>query len=63
MAPLSVGAAVMRRHSVTAHKTLDGGLRISKALVKGKALAKGASKATPRPWLIFSHASRWYQKQ
>ncbi|KAJ6472520.1 hypothetical protein C8R45DRAFT_936414 [Mycena sanguinolenta] len=30
---------------VTAHKALGGGLRISKALVKGKALAKGASKA------------------
>ncbi|KAJ7085076.1 hypothetical protein C8R44DRAFT_752972 [Mycena epipterygia] len=31
--------------AVTAHKALGGGLRISKALVKGKALAKGASKA------------------
>jgi hypothetical protein len=30
---------------VTAHKALGEGLRISKALVKGKALAKGASKA------------------
>ncbi|KAJ6540412.1 hypothetical protein B0H19DRAFT_1077821 [Mycena capillaripes] len=33
------------RLEMTSHKALGGGLRISKALVKGKALAKGASKA------------------
>ncbi|KAJ6574117.1 hypothetical protein B0H19DRAFT_1063115 [Mycena capillaripes] len=44
---------------VTAHKALGGGLRISKALVKGKALAKGTSKALAD----FSHASRRYRKQ
>ncbi|KAJ7805983.1 hypothetical protein B0H14DRAFT_2610772 [Mycena olivaceomarginata] len=43
--------------SLTAHKALGGGLRISKALVKGKALAKGTSKALAD----FSHASRRYQ--
>jgi hypothetical protein len=46
------------RIPVTAHKALGGGLRISKALVKGKALANGASKALAD----FSHASRRYQK-
>ncbi len=33
-----------RGQAVTAHKALGGVLRISKALVKGKALAKGTSK-------------------
>ncbi|KAJ6447735.1 hypothetical protein C8R45DRAFT_948379 [Mycena sanguinolenta] len=45
--------------TVTAHKALGGAIRISKALVKGKALAKGASKALAN----FSHASRQCQKQ
>ncbi|KAJ6603090.1 hypothetical protein B0H10DRAFT_2229938 [Mycena sp. CBHHK59/15] len=44
----------MEKTAVTAHKALGGGLRISKALVKDKALAKGASKALAD----FSHASR-----
>jgi hypothetical protein len=56
---ISLLARPIRSAPVTAHKALGGGLRISKALVKGKALAKGASKALA----YFSHASRRYQKQ
>jgi hypothetical protein len=44
---------------VTTHEALGRGLKISKALVEGKALAKGPSKALAD----FSHASRQYQKQ